>query len=166
MIRVAGMVMILSGCAFCGLRACTQLHVRIAVLEELVHALALMERELSLNRTALPELLQQLAQSSRTEVRKMMETCMVKVEQGKSFTSAWTDGLAQSGIEQSARDILRPLGQILGSYDADGQGAAIVRVREELQDYLAHLREETRARKRVYTTLSVTMGGFLVLMLL
>ena len=61
--------------------------------------------------------------------------------------------------------MLRSLGGVLGRYDAASQSAAILRTASGLEDRLAEASERRGRLGRVYGTLGVSAGLFLVILL-
>lgn len=165
MTRLAGAALVLAGCMACALGASGRLYARLVRQETLCRALELAERELSLNRTPLPELLERMARCGG-KVEPCFALTLGSIEMGKSFTEAWSSSLAESELDAPTARSLETLGRILGSYDAEGQGAAVCRVREELEGRLPALREQARARRRVYAALGAAAGGALILLFL
>ena len=156
----------LGGCMLCAWRASGRVSGRVAVAEQLCHALELTERELTLNCAALPELLRRLARATSEPISNFFTEAVSGIEKGKSFTDAWTSAADLSGLEPWTRCVLKPLSNILGSYDACGQSQAVARVRQELERRLPELREQARVCRRVYAALAAAAGGALILMLL
>lgn len=166
MFRLIGICLIWGGCVFWGLQAVEGVHRRVRLLEDMGQALEVLERELTLNRTALPELLERLSNRSTQQARVLFCDCNRSLQQGSSFMDAWTSALKKSGMKQEEQTLLSGLTQVLGRYDAQGQAQALAHLKRELERRCARQREETRALGRVYCALGVTAGGFLALTLL
>lgn len=166
MIKVLGAVLVWGGCALCGMRAAQQVRRRVRFLEDMGQAMELLERELSLNRAALPELLELLSNRATQQGKMVFCSCKSDIEKGNSFIYAWGKALEQAGLKEEERTLLSCLAQVLGRYDAQGQGQAMAHLRQELERRTARSREEARSLARVYSVLGVTAGGFLTLALL
>ena len=166
MIKVLGAVLVWGGCALCGMRAAQQVRRRVRFLEDMGQALEMLERELSLNRVAVPELLERLSDRATYQGRTVFCSCKADIEKGNSFTYAWEKALEQAGVKEEERTLLSCLAQVLGRYDAQGQERAVEHLRQELERRTAQRREESQALSRVYNVLGVTVGGFLSLSLL
>lgn len=164
MIRLVGLVLIWGGCALWGIIEGQRLSRSVRVLENVGWALEVLERELALNRTAIPELMERLAQ--RGEGAALFSVCRSVMETGVGFAQAWTVALEESELKGEERELLSGLSQVLGRYDAQGQGQALRHLRQEVEQRTIQHRKEARAMGRVYRTLGVTAGGFLSLMLL
>lgn len=165
MIRLAGVLLIWGGCALWGIREGQAVRRRVHVLEDMGWALEVLERELALNRTAVPELLERLAQKEHGG-GSIFSLCCSGLETGLGFADAWTAALEQSELGGEERQLLSGLSQVLGRYDAQGQGQALEHLRREVEQRCIRQREWARAMGRVYGVLGMTVGGFLALTLL
>lgn len=166
MVRLAGGGLVWLGCVLCGLCAAGGLRSRVNLLEEIVQALGLLERELTLNHTPLPELLEQLACRTSGQGSRLFRDCYSSFEKGNSFTYAWNTSLRKVWLKEEERALLHCLPDILGRYDALGQAQTLARFRREVEGCAARSREELCSMSRVYGALGMTAGGFLALMLL
>lgn len=166
MVRLAGGGLVWLGCVLCGLCAAGGLRSRVRLLEELGQAFTLLERELTLNHTPLPELLEQLSCRTSGQGSRLFQECHLYIEKGKSFTYAWNTSLSKVWLKEEERALLHCLPDILGRYDAPGQAESLACFQREVERCVAHGREELRSMSRVYGALGVTAGGFLALMLL
>lgn len=165
MIRVCGLFLAAGGCALWGFRAADECVARVRLLDELVQAVQVLERELSLFSPSLPVLLERMAQGRNKQIKDMLIACCTELEKGKDFTDIWAEQLGKLSLEAQETGLLCGLGRILGQYDDKGQVQAAARIRRELEQCAAHQREENRTRGRMYRMLGVTAGGFLALTL-
>ena len=161
-----GIVLAWGGCAVWGMCASAGLRRRTAVLTDIGQALEGMERELVLNRTALPELLEHAARRNTREGKQLFLSCFNNIEKGISFTHAWDSALKESGVAKEEQALLGSLGQLLGHYDAMEQSRGLSCLRSELERRTNRSRQEALSLGQVYRVLGVTAGGFLVLTLL
>ena len=166
MLTVCGLLLVVGGCTLFGFRAADELSVRVRLLEELVLAAQVLERELSLFRPSLPVLLERMAQGRDKRVSELLMNCCAEVEKGKCFTDAWETERKKLPFSEPEQRLLRGLGQVLGQYDDKGQVQAVARIREGLEQCAARQREENRTKGRLYRMMGITAGGFLVLTLL
>ena len=166
MLTVCGWLLVVGGCTLFGFRAADELSVRARLLEELVLAVQVLERELSLFRPSLPMLLGRMAQGRDKRVAELLTHCCSEIEKGKDFTDVWEIQRRKLPLSQREQGLLGGLGQVLGQYDDAGQVQAAARIREELERCAVSQREENRTKGRLYRMLGVTAGGFLVLTLL
>ena len=166
MLRWTGAALVWMGCIAWGLSAAAEGRMQLRLLEDLVHSLAIAERELTLNRTALPDLMRQLASRAVPQSAQLFQRCADSMETGESFIKAWDSGVAQLPLSREDNALLLGLGQVLGRYEDRGQGEAVAAIRRGLEDRLALVRQQIRSSARVYTALGTAAGGFLALILI
>jgi len=156
--RFLGAILVAAGCAGVGVHAAMELKARVGLLRRLCAGLEVMERELSLGRTPLPELLEGLEE-------ELFRAAARGLAQGLGLRRAWDGALDASSLPPEDREVLRPLGRVLGRYDAPGQEESVEHVRRDLERRLAQAREESSRLGRMYAALGVTAGIFLAVML-
>lgn len=166
MMKLLGTVLVWGGCGLIGVYSAGQMRRRVIFLEEMGRALELLERELLLKHTPIPELLDRLCGVCRKQARELFLGCRMEIEKGKSFTHSWQYALERTNLSEEDREVLGSLAQILGQYDAQEQGRGLNHLREDLKQRAARSRDEARAMSRVYCVLGLTAGGFLSLSLL
>lgn len=165
MIRLLGVVLIWGGCTLLGMQGARTAQQRIRVLEDIGQALELLGQELSLNRTALPELLERLSKRNTIPGELVFRTCRQLLEEGKNFSEAWECALEKGGLNREDQELFCSLSQVLGRYDVRGQEQALSRLRQEVARRCVRKREEVSDLVRVYRVLGITAGGFLTLTL-
>lgn len=167
MLHSLGAVLLLLGGTTLGLRASGALRGRVRVMEELEHGLELLERELQLHMTPLPELLLQLGPRCAAGPAGLFAVCLAGLETGEGMAQSWARGVqGLSGLCDDGRRALLALGQVLGRYEAQEQCQAIAAARQELAR-LRRLRwEDSRRLGRVYCALGATAGAFCAIVLL
>ena len=161
-----GVLLVWGGCGLVGLHACAALRRRVRFLEEMALALTVMERELLLNRRPLPELLEQMSQTTERNVGMLFARCRSKLEQGNSFTDVWRETLENSGLKEGDKALLGTLSVWLGRYEAKGQAEALARLRTDWDEHIRLTRRQAMGQGRIYGVLGLTAGGFLSLLLL
>lgn len=169
MIHMLGAVMVAAGCIWLGNRKARQLTARVRALEALKSALELMQRELELRLTPLPQLMRALSAQTSSPARELFTGCGRALEalEHERLSDAWTRLVGQvPELKEEDRQALAPLGQVLGRYDGRGQAAAIEAVSQELEGLKARAQEESSRLGRVYRALGAAGGGFLVILLL
>ena len=159
MIRLLGGVLIVVAGSALGLSCGRTLRGGVTAVEGVMTALERLEREMSLHLTPLPELLMKLG--------GVYARCGREIDRGECVRVAWGDMVARlPSLSRDSREILLPLGGVLGQYDGQAQCQALAATRQELS-ILRHQQRETSNRLgRVYTALGVTGGAFLVIVLM
>ena len=169
MIRALGAVMVAVGALWAGWRASAELRDSVRAVEAVIDGLELLERELWERGTALPELLGGLSGRTRDPVSTLFAQCAQACQELDRFPfgDSWrrlTADLAE--LSPEGRAALLPLGEVLGRYEADGQRAALKRAEEALERERERAEKEQERMGRVYQTLSLAGGAFLVILLL
>lgn len=165
MLKILGVLLVWGGCTLCGAQACSALSRRVRTLEEIGQGLAVMERELALNATALPELLEQLSKAENGSGESLFSLCRTELEKGNSFSSSWAAALDNSGLNRRDRQLLSSLARLLGRYDAKGQVQALSRLHADWDEHIALVRRQAGSLGTVYGVLGMTAGGFVSLLL-
>ena len=170
MLRLTGAVLLLTASAAMGFGAAGALRQHERVLERIIRALEGMERELAGHLSPLPDLLERAAEESDDEVRTFFQLCWNSLNRREQqpFGKLWGLALeaAQLPLEEDELDLLADLGDVLGRYEAARQGRALRETAQRLEEKLARARERTGRMGKVYGTLGVTAGAFLVIVLL
>ena len=169
MVQLLGAVLVAAGCAWLGFGAAASLSRRAEGLEDMASALALLERELELGAPPLPALMEELARRAPEGASPMFQGCCQGLERldEEDFSSLWRrlaagcDDLGREGQTCLAR-----LGDVLGRYDAREQRQAVAAVRLRLEELADQSRAERRSQGRVYQTLGLSGGAFLIILLL
>ena len=162
MIRALGAALVAFGALWAGWRAVEELRGRVRAAEAVIDGLELLERELWERGTALPELLEDLSSRTREPASALFSRCARACREldRAPFGDSWRR------LTPEGRAALLPLGEVLGRYEADGQRAALKRAEEALERERERAEKERDRMGRVYQTLSLAGGAFLVILLL
>ncbi len=166
MLKILGGLLVLGGCWLWGVRAAGELSKRVNMLDELIGAVRVLERELALFRPAIPELLTRMAQGRSGRTRVFLDNCIREIEAGNNFSQVWEEEVYQLPLTPQEKNLLCGLGRVLGRYDDLGQVQVAERIRVELEQCAAGARQNNLIRGKLYRTLGTTAGGFLLLTLL
>ena len=146
--------MVAFGALWAGWRAVEELRGRVRAAEAVIDGLELLERELWERGTALPELLEDLSSRTREPASGLFSRCARACRE-----------LDRTPFGDSWRRLTAELA-VLGRYEADGQRAALKRAEEALERERERAEKERDRMGRVYQTLSLAGGAFLVILLL
>lgn len=170
MLKLAGAVLLTAGAAALGFSAAAQLERRVRTLRTILSALELMERELAYRLTPMPELFSILAERLAPPVGSFFKACRERLSQlgEKRLEELWEESLSEFPMDLGAEElqVLRELGGILGQYDGEGQREALALAQGQMKECLNHAAEERTRMGRVYGTLGLAAGAFLVILLL
>ena len=169
MIRMFGAVLVAAGAAWIGFQAAAGLRSRVKAIRAASDGLALLERELELTASPLPQLLAWGAARSQEPVRGLFEGCVQGLDNlaQEDFSTLWRRLCSQcSGLGPEGQAVLSPLGDTLGRCESQRQREALSAARRRLEELAAQLEEDSRRRGRVYQALGLSGGAFLVILLL
>lgn len=163
-----GAMMILVGFGGVGLAIISGLNRQVVLFRSMIQALDYMEREISFHLTPLPQLYRGLS----SHVSKPLSTAFAWMADGlealqcSSAEELWEQSLSQLEFGSEGLAYLLPLGQVLGCYDADHQCKAMAQARAQLSQILVRREVENAKGKKLYGTLSLALGGLVVILLL
>lgn len=169
MIRLVGAALVAAGGAWIGFQAAAALRRQVRELRQLEAGLSLLERELELNAPPLARLLERGAARSQGPARVLFQGCLRGLGRldREDFSCLWRRLVEeQTGLPPEGRDILSPLGDTLGRYEAERQREVLSAARRRLGELSARLEADSRRLGRVYQALGLSGGAFLVILLL
>ena len=169
MIKLLGSVLVAGGGLWLGIFAAARLRLRLRALEDVIRGIALLEGEMALRGGALEELMQTLAPRAPGAAGGLFADYARALSRLGEDTAAglWraaVDNLSE--LSREGKDILASLGEFLGRYDREEQCAAMTAVRGQLEQLCAREGEKCRENCRLCRVLSLSGGGFLVILLL
>lgn len=113
----------------------------------------------------LPDLFAELAERGGESVRGFF-ACLALSQGETPLGEAWVRALAAAGLTEEERQVLLPLGHVLGRYDAGRQAGEIGLARSGLRRLAGKVRGEIDTRGRTYVGLGASAGAILALLLL
>lgn len=169
MVRLVGAILVAAGCGWMGFRAAASLGSRVRALEDMADGLRLLEQELELDEPPLPRLMDRLIPRSRGPAQRLFRDCRQALDRlaEEDFSTAWGRlVMERTELGEEGRQTLRQLGDILGRCTGTDQRRGAAAIRRRLEELTARLEEDRRRQGRVYQTLGLSGGGFLVILLL
>lgn len=170
MLKAIGAFLIVCSAASAGFSAAGHLGRRVQGLQSFLVSLELMERELSFRLTTVPDLLALLAEQAEMPARAFFRSCLDGLDGlgERRLSQIWRSSLKSCPMELKSEDlnIIGELGEILGCYDDQSQRAALEASCARLACNLAQAREEHQRIGKVYSTLGIAIGSFLVIVFL
>lgn len=169
MIRMVGAVLVAVGTSWLGIRAAGTLGQELNSLRAASEGLALLERELEWDSPPLSELMRRLVPRCRSPMNVVFQGVYKALDrlEEESLSGNWTMLIdQQTGFEARTKELLLPLGGVLGRCSCEEQRKAVAAVRERLDRLEQELAGERQRKGRLYRVLGVSGGSFLVLLLL
>ncbi|MCL2843067.1 MAG: stage III sporulation protein AB [Oscillospiraceae bacterium] len=171
MLSLIGAVLVIGATATFGLASLWRMGARVRILSALIATLETMKSEICDRMTPVPELVDKLSEEAPPPVD--MFFCKLRQAMGeigiRSFYFLWKAALLASPeleLRDPEREALIALGQSLGRYDAAEQRDAFTYTQRRLESYLRHAEEERAKQGKVHAALGITVGVFVVIILL
>jgi len=156
-----------------GINASMRLREHVDILYGLLSALETIESEISCRLTPIPAALRSAmhaADDRGGKCREFLARCVDELNRRgpQDFQGVWRDSVAAvlDFLPEAEKLVLNELSGTLGKYDAAEQAASIGYIRRRLEIFLRSAEQERDRSGRVYTTLGVTMGIAVVIVLI
>lgn len=170
MLKIVGICLVMAGCIGSGWYLSGKALRRIHLLEEWESLLQLLYGEVDYAGRDLPDLIRRMKDPSH-ESRNIWMGIDGQLKQGNAGRIAviWRRELQKKEwqiLQQPERRILEELGEIIGQTDRQTQLHAIRLYQQRLKDVLKQGRDSYQGQARVYHVAGITVGSFLVILLL
>lgn len=170
MLKIVGICLVMVGCVGIGWYLSGKALRRIHLLEEWESLLQLLYGEVDYAGRDLPDLIHCMIEQSY-ESRSFWKGIDRQLRQGNAgrIASIWQRELQQKEwqiLQEPERRILEELGGIIGQTDRQTQLHAIQLYQQRLGEVLKRGRDSYQGQARVYHVAGITVGGFLVILLL
>lgn len=163
--KLCGALLLTASGLAAGLYAARQGYIRLSLCRSLCQMLRLISFQLERFLTPLPELFSALAGQVPGGAGTLCAAVAAKLENpGESFSDIWSRAL--EALPGEEREILLPLGQVLGRYAAAEQIAAVTAALRDMTALADTLGGQLREKSRVYIGLATAGGAMLAVLLL
>lgn len=169
MLRIIGAVLTAVGAAWIGFSTAAALRRRGQALAEIADGLECLALELERDAPALPRLMERTAAVSRGGARLLFRECAQALDgtSREPFALAWRRLVeAQPELGTEGQQALLPLANALGRCDGLEQQRELRSAAGRLRELGRRAEEDYRQQGRVYRTLGLSGGAFLVILLL
>lgn len=172
MLKALGAVLVLTsatGLGFCFGQDLKKRFVELRLLKQLVY---LLRGELKYTRTPLPEAFSHMAERMREPFSSFLYGVAKELEgmEGKTFETVWGEEierkLSGTKLKKEDKEQLKALGEVLGYLDSEMQIHSLDLYLEQVNLAIAEAREAVETKQRLYRSLGVAGGIFLILLLL
>lgn len=169
-LKFGGAVCVLAGCWGMGYGVCAGMNKRLAALREFYRLTLHMKGEIRCMSEPVPAMLEHTAQMSDPVFRDfLLDVSHTLYEgHGRSLASIWSEmadcHLRGGPLTGQDIDLIRRLGEMLGSRDTKMQLSVLELFLEELQTVTDKLYREMDSQKKVYGGLWVLGGIFIVIL--
>lgn len=169
MVRLMGAILVATGCAWMGFSAAAALGAQVRALEDMANGLHLLEQELELNRHPLPQLMQRLIPRSSGPAKELFQGCAQALDSlaREEFSIAWRRLVVDlDALGEAGQLCLLPLGDTLGRCGCEEQCQTVAAICRRLEGLTSQAQEERRRQGKVYQTLGLSGGAFLIILLI
>ena len=169
MLRMIGLILLSSSAVWAGFQADLRLRSGWRELERAAEGLARARRRMALAQPGTPELMAELGKEELGELGEVFAACALELDRPghPPLPELWRRELERcQRLWRPLGDVLEPLGDVLGRTDSREQCRVLAQAEEETRRRLALAQAEGRRLGRVYRTLGLSGGAFLVILLL
>lgn len=170
-IKVIGVILVLCGSSGLGWYMADRGRQHIQLLEELRKKLMLLKGEIVYGNSPLGEACARVAAKSEGEFSSFFDAVSKRIEaqRGEPLYEIWKEetGKLDRNLPLSAEDKqqLEQFGEHLGYLNTEMQERTILLYLEQLEESITYLKEHQREKSRLYTSLGILGGVFLVIIL-
>lgn len=137
------------------------------MLENVIRFYGYMHDRLKYLQPSVNSLIEQAANTREFEDLKFLPYCREKMREGKDFPESWRSSVYSVDIvlSEDITKIILNISNILGTADLDSQLAAITYDRSRLEQRLTEARDYADKHRKLYQTLGVLSGLWLVILI-
>ena len=167
-LKTAGLALIFIVCSAAGVAAAARLSRRVSQLESILGAVSFIATEIRYFSSPVEDLLDKACRSNEFGRLKIFDICRTRMELTRDFEASWATAVQDARpylcIDDGDAQVLTQFGGELGKTDVEGQLANCSRCEELLSVRLASAREDRACKGRMYRSLGVLAGVFLVIL--
>ena len=168
-LKILGAFLVLGGSGAIGLIMVSMHKRKVNALNQLIHALDYMDREIQCRLTNLPQLCYQVAETTDGVISEVFARFAVELDGQISpdVETCMQATLCQfTDIPEHLRNSLKLLGHSIGNFDMEGQIKNLNVVRNECAQILEMCTNNQDIRLRNYQTIGLCAGAVLVIILI
>lgn len=164
MIKIIGILMIITACSAFGMRANRRLTIRVQALSSMITAINIIKSEILFKQTQLPEIIEILTYEANPEIRELFKKLQKEMQNAdeKTFSHKFTKVLNENeyalNFHKEDTKILSDLGFSLGRYDVETQANIIEYTKQRLDMNLSKAIKEREEQGRIYKTIGIGLG--------
>lgn len=166
--KCIGSFLIFTGCGFLGWEKGAALRRRIRILREMNQSLILFKSLTGTYRLPLNMVFLRISSQMKMPVSDFYKRLAEHFEQQEApeGTVLWRQTVEEMGgvFDEDDRALFEGLGHFIGIQDVHVQAAAVEGCMSEIRERILTLEAERPGREKLYQVLSLTIGGFLVIL--
>ena len=156
-LKVCGMLLVVACTTSIGISMAQALSRRVRELEGCIALLTGMEGELSYSLAPPDEAVARLEERESAQEAPFLPACAALCRKGTPFPQAWREA-----VEKQGAAIVEALADTLGQCDLDGQLSSLSHAKALLAMQLAAARERCESHGKLYRTMGLLAGAFVV----
>ena len=163
-LKVCGMLLVVACTTSIGISMAQALSRRVRELEGCIALLTGMEGELSYSLAPPDEAVARLEERESAQEAPFLPACAALCRKGTPFPQAWREAVEKQGGSLTREDaaIVEALADTLGQCDLDGQLSSLSHPKALLAMQLAAARERCESHGKLYRTMGLLAGAFVV----
>lgn len=171
MIKLFGAMMIFTACAMLGLYQAAAFENRVKQLRQLIQAFQRLETEIDYGFTPLPAALEKISSTIQEPVAAIFRLSAAELRQNNGSTTiqSWKDAVNTSwhktSMKAAEKDVVLQFGSTLGISDRKDQMKHIHLAKNQLQAEEMIAKEEQLRYAKMWKSLGVLGGVFIVIMM-
>lgn len=165
LLKLSGMLLILICTTSIGIAMAGLLSKRVQQLECGICVLGALQSELSYSLAPPDEVVARLEQMESLAQAAFLPACASLCRQGVPFPNAWRQAVQEQRAELNEEDIhiLAGLADSVGQSDLEGQLSRVSQAKEQLQIQLDGARARCATHSKLYRTMGLLAGAFIVI---
>lgn len=163
-LKVCGMLLVVACTTSIGISMAQALSRRVKELEGCIALVTGLEGELSYSLAPPDEAVARLEEREAAQEAPFLSACAALCRKGAPFPEAWRKAIGtQSGsLTQEDAAIVEALADTLGQCDLDGQLSSLTHAKSLLSMQLSAARERCESHGKLYRTMGLLAGAFVV----
>ena len=171
-LKIIGSLFLLTSTASIGYLKAENLNQRVKLLKEFKHMMICLQGELRFHRAVLWEAFENVSKRVGNPFAAFLEeiSCRLDSKEYESFELLWEETsrplLRKEGFAKEDRQLFEMLGASLGYLDITMQSDSLNLVILQTDEHIERAKEQFQKTGKLYQTMGITMGAFLVLLII
>ena len=171
-LKIIGSLFLLTAAASIGFLKAENLNQRVKLLKELKRMMLCLQGELRFHRAVLWEAFENVSKRVGDPLTSFLKeiSCRLESKNYENFELLWEETsklfLWKEGFAKEDRLLLEMLGNGLGHLDITMQNDSLNLVISQTDEHIERANEQFQKKGKLYQTMGITMGAFLVLLVI
>ena len=171
-LKIIGSLFLLTSAASIGYLKAENLNERVRLLKGFKRMMLCLQGELRFHRAVLWEAFENVSKRLGNPFSTFLEeiSCRLESKEYESFELLWEEMsqlfLRKEGFAKEDRALFELLGASLGYLDITMQSDSLNLVIQQTDEHIERAKEQLQKKGKLYQTMGITMGAFLVLLII